>query len=96
MESCQPNPCQSEGKCVASGEKKVCQCRGHFTGRFCGLNMCELDPCVFGQCELTNSGFKVKTPRINRALWVVDMVMKRVRALSFSVQLPAGLPGINV
>lgn len=59
VESCQPNPCQYEGKCVTSGMKQICQCKGHFTGRFCALTMCELDPCVFGKCELTNSGFKV-------------------------------------
>lgn len=59
VESCSPNPCQYEGKCVASGKGQTCQCKGHFTGRFCGLTMCELDPCVFGQCELTNNGFKV-------------------------------------
>ena len=59
VESCQPNPCQFGGKCMMSGQKQMCQCKGHFTGRFCGLTMCELDPCVFGQCELTNNGFKV-------------------------------------
>lgn len=59
VESCQPNPCQFKGKCISSGTKQMCQCKGHFTGRFCGLTMCELDPCVFGQCELTSSGFKV-------------------------------------
>lgn len=59
MESCQPNPCQFGGKCMMSGQRQMCQCKGHFTGRFCGLTMCELDPCVFGQCLLTNNGFKV-------------------------------------
>lgn len=28
--------------------------------RFCGLGMCEVDPCVFGKCLLTNTGFKCK------------------------------------
>jgi hypothetical protein len=60
VESCSPNPCQHGGKCIASGKKQICQCVGHFTGRFCGLTMCELDPCVFGQCELTGIGFKVE------------------------------------
>lgn len=58
VESCQPNPCQFGGKCISSGEKRMCQCRTHFTGRFCGLNMCELEPCIFGQCELTPASFK--------------------------------------
>lgn len=59
VESCEPNPCQNGGKCITSGIKKICQCKSHFTGRFCSLTMCELDPCVFGRCELTNNGFKV-------------------------------------
>lgn len=59
VEDCNPNPCQNGGKCVTMGTKKVCQCIGHFTGRFCGLTMCELDPCVFGKCELTTNNFKV-------------------------------------
>ncbi|KAG5683953.1 hypothetical protein PVAND_013208 [Polypedilum vanderplanki] len=58
VESCNPNPCLHGGKCILSGKKQICQCIGHFTGRFCGLTMCELDPCVFGQCELTGNGFK--------------------------------------
>lgn len=62
VESCNPNPCQNGGKCITSGKKQyMCQCIGHFTGRFCKLTMCELDPCVFGQCELTGNGFKVNT-----------------------------------
>ncbi|CRK91200.1 CLUMA_CG004883, isoform A [Clunio marinus] len=59
VEACHPNPCQFGGKCITSSKKQVCQCNGHFTGRFCALNMCELDPCIFGQCTLTNSSFKV-------------------------------------
>lgn len=59
VEDCNPNPCQNGGKCVTMGKKRVCQCIGHFTGRFCGLTMCELDPCVFGECELTSNHFKV-------------------------------------
>ena len=33
VETCQPNPCQFGGKCVLNGEKRRCQCRGHYTGR---------------------------------------------------------------
>ncbi|XP_055617633.1 uncharacterized protein LOC129762992 isoform X3 [Toxorhynchites rutilus septentrionalis] len=58
VESCKPNPCQSGGKCIMQKNRGICQCRGHFTGRFCGLNMCELEPCYFGKCELTQSSFK--------------------------------------
>nr|XP_029711963.1 uncharacterized protein LOC109407380 isoform X3 [Aedes albopictus] len=59
VESCKPNPCQSGGKCfMQKDDRGVCQCRGHFTGRFCGLTMCELEPCYFGKCELTQSSFK--------------------------------------
>ncbi|XP_055912798.1 uncharacterized protein LOC129946580 isoform X2 [Eupeodes corollae] len=58
VESCQLNPCQFNGKCVAKNGKNHCQCHGHYTGRFCGLNSCELEPCVFGKCELTATNFK--------------------------------------
>ncbi|XP_058822414.1 uncharacterized protein LOC131683943 isoform X3 [Topomyia yanbarensis] len=58
VESCKPNPCQSGGKCVMQKDRGICHCRGHFTGRFCALNMCELEPCYFGKCELTQSSFK--------------------------------------
>lgn len=32
VESCNPNPCQNNGKCATIGNKKFCQCTGHFTG----------------------------------------------------------------
>lgn len=60
VESCAPNPCQNGGKCIMSDKKRICQCKSHFTGRFCSLTMCELEPCVFGQCELTSNNFKVR------------------------------------
>ncbi|XP_073829879.1 uncharacterized protein isoform X3 [Musca autumnalis] len=58
VEACQPNPCQYNGKCIANNGSSYCQCLGHYTGRFCGLDMCELEPCVFGRCELTTNNFK--------------------------------------
>ncbi|XP_067641233.1 uncharacterized protein [Eurosta solidaginis] len=59
VESCQPNPCQFNGKCIVTNNgTNWCQCQGHYTGRFCGLTICELDPCVFGRCELTTNSFK--------------------------------------
>ncbi|XP_039440556.1 uncharacterized protein LOC120421415 isoform X3 [Culex pipiens pallens] len=58
VEGCSPNPCQSGGRCITQKDHGICQCRGHFTGRFCGLTMCELEPCYFGKCELTASSFK--------------------------------------
>jgi hypothetical protein len=33
VESCLPNPCLHDGKCISFNKKKVCQCKGHFTGR---------------------------------------------------------------
>lgn len=58
VESCQPNPCQFGGKCVDTGAMKKCECRGHYSGRFCGLTICDFDPCLFGTCELTEGSFK--------------------------------------
>ncbi|XP_060519804.1 uncharacterized protein LOC132698003 isoform X2 [Cylas formicarius] len=58
VESCMPNPCQYGGRCVNRKSRKICQCVGHFTGLFCALTQCELEPCVFGTCQLTNSSYK--------------------------------------
>lgn len=58
VESCQPNPCQFGGKCIETTEMKKCECRGHYSGRFCGLTICDFDPCLFGTCELTATSFK--------------------------------------
>lgn len=33
VESCVPNPCLFGGRCVTNGEKRKCQCRGHFVGK---------------------------------------------------------------
>uniref|UniRef100_A0AAR5P3I6 Cubilin n=1 Tax=Dendroctonus ponderosae TaxID=77166 RepID=A0AAR5P3I6_DENPD len=58
VESCNPNPCQNEGKCTNKKSNKICQCIGHFTGLFCAITQCDLEPCVFGSCELTNTSYK--------------------------------------
>ncbi|KAJ6638368.1 Galactose-specific lectin nattectin, partial [Pseudolycoriella hygida] len=48
VETCNPNPCQFGGKCISAGNMK----------RFCGLNMCEIEPCIYGKCELTSTSYK--------------------------------------
>ncbi|XP_017779050.1 PREDICTED: uncharacterized protein LOC108564494 isoform X2 [Nicrophorus vespilloides] len=58
VESCKPNPCLNEGKCVHNGSQKLCQCLKYYTGIFCALTQCDLDPCVFGSCQLTENSFK--------------------------------------
>ncbi|KAK9876709.1 hypothetical protein WA026_014948 [Henosepilachna vigintioctopunctata] len=58
VESCDPNPCKHGGKCIKKGKKKYCECVEHFTGMFCALTKCDLDPCVFGTCELTPKSYK--------------------------------------
>nr|CAD7431862.1 unnamed protein product [Timema monikensis] len=57
VESCLPNPCKNGGKCVSSGSRQTCQCTSHFTGMFCALTLCELEPCLFGQCQLTATSY---------------------------------------
>ncbi|XP_031632855.1 uncharacterized protein LOC116346788 isoform X2 [Contarinia nasturtii] len=58
VEACHPNPCKNDGKCISNGSVNRCQCVGHFTGRFCALTICEMEPCIFGKCELTSTSFK--------------------------------------
>lgn len=58
VESCDPNPCQYGGKCVDTKGMKHCACLGHSSGRFCGLTICDFDPCLYGTCELTETSFK--------------------------------------
>jgi hypothetical protein len=98
VESCNPNPCQYGGKCIFSGKKQTCQCKSHFTGRFCSLTMCELDPCVFGQCELTNSGFKVGIIIEDEKKFMTFYFMTFFVVIIFSspVSLPNRLPGFDV
>ncbi|KAJ8941046.1 hypothetical protein NQ318_015523 [Aromia moschata] len=33
-----------------------------FPGLFCALTQCELEPCAFGACELTNTSYRVPLP----------------------------------
>lgn len=42
-----------------------------FCSSFCGLNMCEVEPCLFGKCELTATGFKVSVHKF-RILFFCD------------------------
>ncbi|XP_072375312.1 uncharacterized protein [Diabrotica undecimpunctata] len=58
VESCNPSPCQNGGKCIIKNSTKFCQCTGYYTGLFCALTKCELDPCAFGTCELTETSYK--------------------------------------
>lgn len=58
VESCSPNPCQNEGKCLLRDRRRVCECKGHFTGLLCGLTECDLEPCVWGKCILTAVSFR--------------------------------------
>ncbi|XP_045464827.1 uncharacterized protein LOC123674047 [Harmonia axyridis] len=58
VESCNPNPCRRGGKCITKENRRFCECAGHFTGIFCALTKCDLDPCVFGTCDLTQNAYK--------------------------------------
>lgn len=61
VESCEPNPCLNEGRCVSSGTRGRCRCPGQWTGLMCGLSVCELAPCVFGEClVLASGGYRCK------------------------------------
>lgn len=33
VETCNPNPCKNDGRCINSNNRKKCQCPGHFTGK---------------------------------------------------------------
>ncbi|KAK5642078.1 hypothetical protein RI129_008245 [Pyrocoelia pectoralis] len=58
LEFCSRNPCLNGGRCIEKGDKQFCQCLGYYTGLFCALTQCELEPCIFGQCELTTTNYK--------------------------------------
>nr|CAI5867731.1 unnamed protein product [Callosobruchus analis] len=58
VEACSPNPCQNGGKCISKKSRKFCQCTGHFTGLFCALTKCDLEPCAFGTCSLTPTSYE--------------------------------------
>ncbi|VEN60310.1 unnamed protein product, partial [Callosobruchus maculatus] len=60
VESCSPNPCQNGGKCISKKSRKFCQCTGHFTGLFCALTKCDLEPCAFGTCSLTPTSYECR------------------------------------
>ncbi|XP_049809059.1 uncharacterized protein LOC126252230 [Schistocerca nitens] len=57
VESCNPSPCLNGGRCLSSGNRHSCQCTSHYTGMFCALTLCELEPCLHGQCRLTETGY---------------------------------------
>lgn len=44
---------------IFSGEVDLIQTDFLIQCRFCGLTMCEIEPCFFGKCELTPNNFKV-------------------------------------
>ncbi|XP_022244883.1 uncharacterized protein LOC111086422 isoform X2 [Limulus polyphemus] len=52
--------CENGGSCVEVLEGRFkCQCTGHFTGLFCHLPWCSLNPCRnYGTCSATNDGYK--------------------------------------
>lgn len=61
VESCQPNPCLANGRCISappSAGGNRCACTGYRTGRFCALTACEVSPCMYGKCQLTGNGYK--------------------------------------
>lgn len=54
---------------------------------FCGLNMCEVEPCLFGKCELTATGFKVSAylqKRLGKfsSLFLRSVIVAKGRATS--------------
>ena len=37
VDTCEPNPCQNSGSCIASGDSFVCNCTDGFTGELCEI-----------------------------------------------------------
>ena len=49
IETCEPNPCQNSGSCIASEDTFVCDCTDGFTGTLCqSINYCASSPCQNG------------------------------------------------
>ncbi|XP_067130878.1 uncharacterized protein [Centruroides vittatus] len=59
VDACIPNPCQHEGICVTNEDfTSYCNCQGQFTGLFCHIQWCDLQPCgEHGYCNLTESSY---------------------------------------
>ncbi|XP_074602052.1 uncharacterized protein LOC141855792 [Brevipalpus obovatus] len=62
VDTCEYNPCSSNGQCVmkyAHGKNvSICECTGHWTGLFCHLTLCDVNPCSDnGICRLKDNDY---------------------------------------
>ncbi|CAL8100723.1 unnamed protein product [Orchesella dallaii] len=58
LNACSPNPCSNGGTCVTEKGRHICRCPAPFTGPFCALSLCDLNPCLFGECVMEGKTFK--------------------------------------
>ncbi|OXA61797.1 Protocadherin Fat 1 [Folsomia candida] len=59
LDGCMNNPCANGGSCISeNGKHHICRCTAPFTGPFCGLSLCDLNPCLFGDCILGEKSIK--------------------------------------
>ncbi|RWS06532.1 neurogenic locus notch-like protein, partial [Dinothrombium tinctorium] len=57
VDTCAYDPCSSNGRCIRKRLRDemvdICECSKHYTGVFCHLTLCDLDPCgAYGVCKL--------------------------------------------
>ena len=60
VDNCVYEPCSNNGQCVkkvlSDIELNICECKIHWTGVFCHLTLCDLNPCgIYGLCKLVNN-----------------------------------------
>ncbi|XP_076082144.1 uncharacterized protein LOC143052881 isoform X2 [Mytilus galloprovincialis] len=54
LDKCNPNNCQcfNGGTCVMTDIGRMCDCIGHWTGKFCQESQCNSYNCGFGDCYI--------------------------------------------
>ncbi|KAL4234952.1 hypothetical protein ACF0H5_006594 [Mactra antiquata] len=58
FDECLNDTCQHGGQCLTVEDNRYkCSCSLKYTGLFCQVNKCDLQPCVHGACNLTDTGF---------------------------------------
>ncbi|OWF34746.1 Protocadherin Fat 3 [Mizuhopecten yessoensis] len=54
---CGNDTCLNGGVCISlENERSACKCGANYTGLFCQTYLCDLFPCVHGECDINDGG----------------------------------------